>query len=80
MVDITEAEKNKEEKNENKWGQSQRPLGQFKCTNIQITGVSEEEEKKKVYEKNFEEIIVENIPSMEKEIVKSKRHKESHTG
>ena len=67
MVDITEAEKNKEEKNENKWGQSQRPLGQFKCTNIQITGVSEEEEKKKVYEKIFEEIILENSPTMGKE-------------
>ena len=52
----------------------------IKCTNIKIIGVPEEEEKKKVYEKIFEEIIVENIPSMEKEIVKSKRHKESHTG
>ena len=27
------------------------------------------EEKKKEYEKNFEEIIVENLPNMEKEIV-----------
>ena len=36
-----------------------------------------EEEKKKGYEKNFEEIIVENFPNMEKEIVKST---ESHTG
>ena len=35
-----------------------------KCTNIQIIGVSEEEEKKKGYEKNFEEIIVENFPNM----------------
>ena len=48
MVDITEAERNREEKNENKWGQSQRPLGYLKYTNIQVTGVSEEEEKKKV--------------------------------
>ena len=31
--------------------------------------VSEEEEKKKGYEKNFEEIIDENLPNMEKEIV-----------
>jgi len=36
--------------------------------------------KKKGYEKIFEEIIVENFPNMEKEIIKSKRHKESHTG
>ena len=41
----------------------------IKCTNIQIIGVPEEEEKKKGYEKNFEEIIVENFPNMEKEIV-----------
>ena len=51
----------------------------IKCTNIRIIGVPEEE-KKKGYEKIFEEIIIENFPNMEKEIVKSKRHKESHTG
>ena len=49
-------------------------------TNIRIIGVPEEEEKKKGYENVFEEIIVENVPNMEKETVKSKRHKESHTG
>ena len=44
-------------------------------------GVPEEEEKKKGYEKFFEEIIVENFPNMEKEIVnQSKRHKETYTG
>ena len=37
-------------------------------TNIRIIGVPEEEEKKKGYEKIFEEIIVENFPNMEKEI------------
>ena len=41
----------------------------IKCTNIQIIGVPEEEEKKKGYENIFEEIIVENFPNMEKEIV-----------
>ena len=40
----------------------------IKCTNIRIIGVPEEE-KKKVYEKIFEEIIVENFPNMEKKIV-----------
>ena len=34
----------------------------IKCTNISIIGVPEEEEKKKGYEKIFEEIIVENFP------------------
>ena len=41
----------------------------IKCTNIRIIGVPEEEEKKKGYEKIFEEIIGENFPNMEKEIV-----------
>ena len=41
----------------------------IKCTNIGIIGIPEEEEKKKGYEKIFEDIIVENFPNMEKEIV-----------
>ena len=41
----------------------------IKHSNIRIIGVPEEEEKKKGYEKIFEEIIVENLPNMEKEIV-----------
>ena len=52
----------------------------IKHANIGITGVPEEKEKRKGYEKFFEEIIVENFPNMEKEIIKSKRHKESHIG
>ena len=40
-----------------------------KCPNIRITGVPEEEDKKKHHEKILEEIIVENFPKMEKEIV-----------
>ena len=52
----------------------------IKCTNIRIIGVPEEEEKKKGSEKIFEEIIVENFPNMGKEIVKSRKHRESHTG
>ena len=41
----------------------------IKCMNIRIIRVPEEEEKKKGHKKNFEEIIVENFPSMDKEIV-----------
>ena len=40
----------------------------IKRTNIRIIGV-QEDVKKKGYEKIFEEIIVENFPNMEKEIV-----------
>ena len=38
-----------------------------KCPNIQITGIPEED-KKKDHEKILEEIIVENVPKMGKEI------------
>ena len=41
----------------------------IKHTDIRIIEVPEEEEKKKGYEKIFEEIIVENFSNMEKEIV-----------
>ena len=41
----------------------------IKCNNIRIIGVPEEEKKKKGTEKIFEEIIVENVPNMGKEIV-----------
>ena len=52
----------------------------IKCIKFRIRGVPEEEKKKR-YEKIFEEIIVENFPNMEKEIVNQvQEHKESHTG
>ena len=41
----------------------------IKCTNIQIIGFPEAEEKKKGSEKILEEIIVENLPNRGKEIV-----------
>ena len=41
----------------------------IKHNNIRIIGVPEEEEKKKGYEKIYEEIIVEYFPNMGKEIV-----------
>ena len=65
-------EKTSEEDNKVKWmKRAEDSLRDFwdhiKWTNIWITGVPEEEEKKKGYEKIFEEIIVEIFPSMEKE-------------
>ena len=39
-----------------------------KCTNIQIIGIPEGEEREKGSEKIFEEIMVENFPNMGKEI------------
>ena len=81
MVEITSEEQNKV-KRMIRTEDSLRDLwDNIKRANIQIIGVPEEKDKKKGYEKIFEEIIVENCPNMEKEIVKwSKRHKEFHTG
>ena len=80
MVEITSEEQNKVKRMKRTEDSLRDFWDNVKHTNIQIIGVPEEEEKKKRYEKNFEEIIVENVPNMEKEIVRSKRHKESHTG
>jgi len=48
---------------------SETPGTMSHAPNIQIIGVPEEEDKKKGHEKLLEEIIVENFPKMEKEIV-----------
>ena len=80
MVEITSEEQNNI-KGIKRTEDSLRDLwDNIKCTNNWIIRVPEEEEKKKGYEKIFEGIIVENFPNLEKEIIKSKRHKESHTG
>ena len=69
MVKTTSEEQNKV-KRMKRTENSLRDLRDYiKCTNIQVMGVPEEEEKKKVYEKIFEEIIVENFSNKEKEIV-----------
>ena len=63
---MTTTEQNKEKRIKD----SLRDLwNNIKCTNIRIIRVSEEEEKKEGSEKIFEEIIVENLPNMGKEIV-----------
>ena len=81
MVEITSEEQNKLKRMKRTEDSLRDLWDNIKCTNIRIIGVpEEEEEKQKVYKQNSEKIIVENFPNMEKEIVKSKRHKESHTG
>ena len=69
MVEINETEKKKEKqikRNEDNlrdfWDNVKRP-------NIWIIGVPEEEDKKKGHEKILDEIMVENVPKMGKEIV-----------
>ena len=69
MVEITSEEPNKVKRMKRTEDTLRDLLGNIKRNNIQIIGVPEEEKKKKGYEKIFEEIIVENFPNMEKEIV-----------
>ena len=71
MMEITSEEQNKVKRMKRTEDSLRDLWDNIKCTNIQIIGVLEEEEKKKGYEKIFEEIVLqdENFPNMEKEIV-----------
>ena len=80
IVDITTAEQNKQ-KRMKRIEDSLRDLrDNINHTSIRIIGVPEEEERMKGTEKIFEEIIVANFPNLGKEIIKSRKHRESHTG
>ena len=68
MVQITSKEQDKVKRMKRTEDSLRDLWDNIKHTNIRIIGVPEEE-KKKGYEKIFEEIIVENFPSMGKEIV-----------
>ena len=68
MVEVTSEEKNKVKRMKRMEDGLRDLWDTIKCTNIGTIGVPEEE-KKKGYEKIFEEIRVENFPSMEEEIV-----------
>ena len=73
MVEITSEEENKVKRMKRAEDSLRDIWENIKCTNIQIIGVPEEEEKKKGYKKIFEEIIIENFPNMEKESQSSPR-------
>ena len=68
-MEITTAEQNREKRTKRTEDSLRDLWDNIKCTNIQIIGIPGEEEKKKVSEKIFEDIIVENFPNMGKEIV-----------
>ena len=63
IVEITTAEQNKEKRMKIIEDSLRDLWDNLKCTNIQIIGVPEEDEKKKGIEKIFEEIVVENFPN-----------------
>ena len=79
-MEITTTEQNKEKRMKRIEDSLRDFWDNIKHTNIRMIGVPEEKEKKKGTEKIFEEIIVENFPNMRKEIVKSRKRRESHTG
>ena len=56
MVEITSEEQNEVERMKRAEDSLKDLWDHIKCTNIQIKGVPEEEEKKKDYEKIFEEL------------------------
>ena len=68
-MEITSEEQNKVKRMKRTEDSLRDLWDNIKCTNIRIIGIPEEEEKKKEYEKIFEEIIVENFPNIEMEIV-----------
>ena len=68
MVEITSEEQTKVKRMKRTEDSLRDLWDNIKCMNILIIGVPEKD-KKKGYEKIFEEIIVENFPNMEKEIV-----------
>ena len=68
MVEITTEEQDKAKRMKRAEDSLKDLWENIKRTNIRIIGVAEEE-KKKGYEKFFEEITVENFLNMEKEIV-----------
>ena len=66
MLEINEAERKKEKKEIKRNEDILRDVwDNFKCPNIQIIGVPEEDNRKKRHEKIFEETIVNNFPNME---------------
>ena len=66
MVEITSEEQNKVKRMKITEDSLRDLWDNIKHTNIWITRVPEEEEKKKGYENIFEEIRVENFPNMER--------------
>jgi len=81
MVGITAEQQNKGKRMKRIEDSLRDLLDNIKCTSILIIRVTEEEEKNKGTEKNFEEIIIENFPSMGKEIVNQVQEAQrSHKG
>ena len=81
MVEFTAMEQNKEKRMKRNEDSLRDLWDNIKHNNICIMGIPEGEEKDKGPKKIFEEIIVDNIPNMGKEIaIKSRKCRESQAG
>ena len=81
MVEINETERKKEKQIKRNEDNLRDLWDNVKCSNIQIIGVPEEEDKKKDLKKILEEIVVENLPKIGKEITTQVQEpRESQTG
>ena len=69
VAEINESERKKEKLIKRNEENLRELHDSVKCPNIQIIGVPKEENKKKGHEKILEEIIVQNVPKMGKEII-----------
>ena len=69
MVEINEAERKKEKRIKRNEDNHRDLWDNAKHPKIRVRGVPEEEDKKKGHEKTLEEIIVENVTKMRKEII-----------
>ena len=80
MLGIAAKEQNEEQRMKRIENNLRDHWDNSKCTNIQIIGLPEEENKKGT-ETIFEEIILENFPTWERKYsVNSRKHGESHAG
>ena len=68
MVEFTAVGQYKEKRMKRNENNLRNLWDNIKCTNSRIKGVPEGEEREKVPEKIFEQIIVENFPNMGKEV------------
>ena len=68
MVELTAVEQNKEKRMKRNEDRLRDLWDNIKCNNVHIIGAPKGDEREKGPEKIFEEIIVENFPTMGKEI------------
>ena len=78
MVEITEAEQNKQKIIKRNQDSLRNLWDNVKHSNVQSTCIPED--RKKGHEEIFEKIMDEKFPKVGKEIAKSKKHRESQAG